>query len=221
MYLHCKNMGSAGAKELQNQINAMGIKCLRSRRRGWPWGFGRNKVEQLRAFRERGVPHVPFTEIYDEARMWLFYNKIVCRTTVTGHSGRGIVIAERDDELVEAPLYTRYVPKCAEYRVHVLGGEVILVQKKLRKRGVKHNPQIRTNANGYVFGTKFDILDEDKATLCHIAVSAVRAAALAGGAVDIIYSKKLNQFLVLEINTSPGLSPSTAKIYAEAIARRL
>ena len=44
---------------------------------------------------------------------------VVCRTTLTGHSGAGIVLAGSRSELVPAPLYVKYVPKTEEYRIHV------------------------------------------------------------------------------------------------------
>ena len=44
---------------------------------------------------------------------------VVCRTVLAGHSGAGIVIAGSRDELVPAPLYTKYIKKQHEYRIHV------------------------------------------------------------------------------------------------------
>ena len=46
-------------------------------------------------------------------------HKVVCRTILNGHGGRGIVIASTAEELVDAPLYVQYMPKKYEYRVHI------------------------------------------------------------------------------------------------------
>src|SRR3546814_11566955 len=59
---------------------------------------------------------------------------IVARTVLNGHSGAGIVLCETPEQLaaVDAPLYVVYEPKKQEYRVHVLNGKVVDVQRKAR-----------------------------------------------------------------------------------------
>jgi len=44
-------------------------------------------------------------------------DKVVCRTKLDGHSGDGIVIARNPDQVVDAPLYSRYFRKVREFRV--------------------------------------------------------------------------------------------------------
>src|ERR1700693_1435258 len=58
------------------------------------------------------------------------YGTVVCRTVLNGHSGRGIVVADSPEAVVDAPLYTGYIKKISEFRVHVVNGEVIDVQQK-------------------------------------------------------------------------------------------
>jgi len=142
---------------------------------------------------------------------------IVCRTTLTGHSGAGIVMAENRADLVRAPLYTRYVKKKHEYRVHVLrtregNTSIITVQRKAKRNGVNGDFKIRNLANGFVYVlsefTPQPVLDE--------AVKALLSTALAFGAVDVIWNEHQQKAYVLEINTAPGLEERTAEAYAEA-----
>ena len=63
-------------------------------------------------------------------------NTVVARTILNGNSGAGIVLVENEEQLVDAPLYTVYIPKKQEYRVHVFRGQVLDVQRKARKQDV-------------------------------------------------------------------------------------
>lgn len=138
---------------------------------------------------------------------------IVCRTTLTGHSGQGIVIANNVDELVPAPLYTEYIKKQQEYRIHVLAGEVIFCQRKARKLDVEEpNWKIRNLAGGFVFVE----VDEDQVPSKVIlnAVEAIRELGLDFGGCDVVWNAHHEQAYVLEVNTACGLEDRTAEKYA-------
>jgi hypothetical protein len=138
---------------------------------------------------------------------------VVCRTNLVGHSGAGIVIASSFGEIVEAPLYTRYIKKKDEYRVH-LGreGSIIDLQRKARRFSCDTpNWLVRNHSNGftYVRGN----LNPPESVL--IAAKAVlKASGLHFGAVDVIYNASQDKAYVLEINTAPGLVGQTIQSYA-------
>ena len=144
---------------------------------------------------------------------------LVCRTVLNGHSGAGIIIWEREKglDIPRAPLYTRYVKKAAEYRVHVLGGRVIDVQRKIKRPDFVGTPnwQVRNHENGFIYirnGVE-DAMPED------VLVQAMKCFERSGldfGAIDVIWNDKEQKAYVLEINTAPGLSPETTRRYAEA-----
>jgi hypothetical protein len=141
---------------------------------------------------------------------------IVCRTTLAGHSGDGIVIANGPNELVDAPLYVKYIKKTDEYRVHVgkKGDDVsiIAVQRKARRYDHENpNWQVRSHANGFVYARQN--VNPPKGIL-DLACSALRTSGLDFGAVDIIYNGKEDRAYVLEINTAPGLQGQTVQDYA-------
>lgn len=174
-----------------------------------------NKLETFKKLKESGVSIPEFSENKEEAVGWVEDGKkVVCRTLLTGHSGQGIVIAELRDELVDAPLYVKYIPKKDEYRVHVMGGEVIFTQRKARKLDVADdqvNWQVRNLDGGFIYANQNveapqGVLDQAK--------EAIIALGLDFGAVDVV-TKRNGEVYVLEVNTACGLSGTTLQKYAE------
>lgn len=143
---------------------------------------------------------------------------VVCRTVLAGHSGDGIVMATTRDQLVDAPLYVRYVKKTDEYRVHVgiHNGEAIVIatQKKARRRDVPDNEvnwQVRNHQNGFIYAREG--IDPQPGVL-EVARQALMASGLDFGAVDVIWNERQQRAYVLEINTAPGLEGQTVLDYA-------
>lgn len=162
-----------------------------------------------------------FTESKETVREWLDDGcTVVARTVLNGNSGAGIVIIEPDEEdIVNAPLYVKYVPKKQEYRIHVRGGEVVDVQRKARRKDTPDdqvNWKVRNHDNGFIFARNDVVAPEDVPVQ---ALAAVKAIGLDFGAVDIIYNEKQQRAYVLEINTAPGLSGTTLEGYAEAFGK--
>lgn len=138
---------------------------------------------------------------------------IVCRTVLNGHSGAGIVIADTSDELVNAPLYTQYIKKKEEYRVHCINKEVVFVQRKARKHDhADPDWRVRNLHNGFAFvavdaaDVPDDVLDQAKA--------AVEACGLDFAGVDVVWNERQQKAYVLELNSACGLEGRTAEIYA-------
>lgn len=179
-------------------------------------------------------PRYPkITTSREEAQGWFSQVKpvkaVVARTVLTGHSGAGIIVVEANEEnptpeLPQAPLYVEYIPKDAEYRVHIFNNEVIDVQRKVKDpdREVS-NWKVRSHQNGFIYtrhssdGTSHrdtvpaDVLEQGKRALA--------SSGLIFGACDLIYNKKRKQAFCLEINCAPGLEGSTPQIYADAIRK--
>jgi glutathione synthase/RimK-type ligase-like ATP-grasp enzyme len=139
---------------------------------------------------------------------------VVCRTSLTGHSGHGIIIAESEHQLVEAPLYTAYIKKHSEFRVHVVNGHVVDVQRKIRDPDREpSNWRVRSHQNGFIYvRTGFTVPEDvtEQATL------GFGVSGLDFGAVDVIWNDHEKHAYVLEINTAPGLTGQTIEHYARA-----
>ncbi len=174
-----------------------------------------NKIQQFERFKANDISSPLFET--DSSRLrehgpatWF------ARTLVNSTNGRGIVEFVWSDECVvpAAPLYTRYIPKRAEYRFHVFNGQVIDVQQKKKKRWSDADHRIRNLHNGYVY-CRDGVSPPDGAA--NLAVRAVEACNYLYGAVDIIYNEKRTCSYVLEVNSRPGLMGTTSEKYAEAI----
>jgi len=119
-------------------------------------------------------------------------------------------------QLPYAPLYTKYVDKEGEFRVHVGGGQAIHTQMKLRKDGTEPK-EVWNHDNGYTFTSKLDgrIDPSILSMVTNEGVKAVAALGLDFGAVDIAWSNSVP--LVLEVNTAPGIEEPTLSKYVSYI----
>lgn len=140
---------------------------------------------------------------------------VVARHKLTGHSGEGIEIFSGDVDIPDAPLYVMYVKKTQEYRVHVLQGKVVDIQRKARSKDVPDeqvNWQVRNHANGFIYAREGF---ETPPSVEEQAVLAIKACGLDFGAVDIIFNERKQTAYVLEVNTAPGLTGQTLAGYVE------
>lgn len=176
-----------------------------------------NKLSALQVMLERGVSVPEFTVDKAEAVNW--GSDLIIRTILRGHGGEGtyyvprLSIAERVNLLNEGKLFTKYIKKTAEYRVHVFDGEVRDVQQKKKRTDLPNDNvdfQIRNAQNGWVFCREgIEVPDAVKEQ----AILAVNALGLDFGAVDVIWNQVHGAF-VLEVNTAPGIEGSTLETYA-------
>ena len=112
-------------------------------------------------------------------------------------------------------MYTKYIRKQKEFRVHVFSSKILDIQEKRRSSSVDdHHPYIRNHTNGYVF-CRGDINEPDD--LRGVAISAVDALGLDFGAVDVVWNEAQDKCYVLEVNTACGLEGSTVNKYVNAI----
>lgn len=176
-----------------------------------------NKTKTFDILSWAGVNTVDWTITRAEAEFWIRSgHNVVCRKKVGSFAGKGIVVAHNFDELVDAPLYTRFLPNTKEFRVHVVCGEVVDVQEKRTMKKIKKeliNREIRSHKEGWVFCRR-DVVEP--ADLRNLAVWATAALGLDFAGVDIIYDFDTKKCYVLELNTAPGLEGSTIKIFADA-----
>ncbi len=175
---------------------------------------GINKIQQFVSFHRAGVSCPRYATNLEDAQA-LDCKEIVARLLIDSSEGKGIQICKKGDPLPNAPLYTEYIPKKKEFRVHVWNNEVIDTQEKRRRRGNEDQEfQVRNTANGYVFCRD----NVNPPTDCHpVALGAVAALGRSYGAVDIIWNEKRNTSYVLEVNSRPGMEGTTVKKYADAI----
>lgn len=186
-----------------------------------------NKLLSYAKFKEANIPHPEWTTNATEALRWIREGtRKVCgfaRQTLNGHSGQGIVpfyhateYGVEGDVFPRGLVYTKYIPKKKEFRVHVFKGEVIDVQQKRKRTDFdgERSSEIRSYDNGWVYCR--DSIDEPD-DIRQLAISACEAFGLDFGACDIIWNQQANKSYMLEINTAPGIEGTTVSRYVEAI----
>lgn len=241
LWVYSGDRPSNGAKELAAQDGFLRLRDDRFHkvksqdiivnwgvRRNWNWPeatrFNHPKAiqlasDKLEAFKEMCWPHkhvqlVEWTASQEIAQLWANNDKtVVVRNKLTGHSGDGIIIIGPGQLVPSAPLYTKYVFKIREFRVHVVAGKVIDTQKKIRDPDQEPtNWKIRSHANGFIY-VRNNIANSSERN--ELAIAAINALGLDFGAVDIV-EDKAGKFYVLEVNTAPGLEGKTVELYANA-----
>lgn len=248
LHIYCQNPNSEGAGELATALGVRRIAHTNSRYRGGPgkriinWGSGSRLPEatdgstiinapgavavssnKLRFFQlmDDGDARTPeWTENAVTAVNWGC--PVVCRTVLNGHSGAGIVLfnPQAGVGIINAPLYTQYVKKSAEFRVHIHGGAIIDVQAKKKRLDFDGdvNWQVRNHDNGFVYCRNEIEVPEDVKVQ---ALLAFEETNLDFGAVDVIWNSREQSAYVLEVNTAPGLAGETVQIYARTFREYL
>lgn len=219
-----ENTKSRGLKALANSLSQkVGYRVYRVTpnriRNRVPVSFslGIDKRTQFSRFRQAEVASPQFS-LFSNGVTQFDSKWVVARTLTNASEGRGITIFNKDDTPPPAPLYTEYISKKKEFRVHVWNNEVIDVAEKRKKKGYEadRNTKIRNTANGYVF-CRTGVVEPNG--IRQLALDAVSALDRTYGAVDIIWNEKRDKCYVLEVNSRPGMEGTTVEKYANAILR--
>ena len=176
-----------------------------------------NKLDYFNLLSRNGVSIPDYTTDLYTAKSWLRKNKgpVVCRQLLEGHEGKGIVIADRLNQLIDAPMYTLFIPQTDEYRInlHCLYGKphTFFVQRKVKERGANNKWRVRNSDNGFVFSHKDIYPPRD---VLNQALAAFVVSDLDFGAVDVVWNVEKEKAYVLEINTAPGIEGRMLREYA-------
>ena len=180
-----------------------------------------NKLITFQEFQRAEFDHIPpWTVEKSIATEWIRDGRsVVCRRILNGHSGRGITLADSVEQLVDAPLYTQYIKKLKEFRIHVAFKTVLDIQEKRRRSeiGAEADNRIRNHHTGWVY-CREEIVEPDG--IRNVALDAIAALGLDFGAVDIIWNQKQNRCYVLEVNTACGLEGTTLVNYVNLIKEK-
>lgn len=162
--------------------------------------------------------NLDFTMNIDQAREWASEQgtKVVCRTLTKSSKGKGIVIARNADQVVKAPLYSRYFRKTSEYRImYAPYAGAAFCYSKRRPNGVEMDRDsllIRSRDSGYISQA------EEFIRLPYAIEWAVDNTAiylqdhygLRYAAYDVAYNKHTDTACIIEANTAPALNDVTA-----------
>jgi glutathione synthase/RimK-type ligase-like ATP-grasp enzyme len=216
------NWGNSVTPHWSGKAAARGVRILNKPQ---AVGIASDKLQTLLQLKRVGINVPEFTTQQYQAQTWINQgHTIVERHNLRGNSGEGIRIVSQedvDDEYVQsnleyAPLYTKFIPKTAEFRVHVFRGTVIdYIEKKkvaTERRPANFNRHVSSVNLGWVF-CRTNIMQSPEVK--NAALAAVQALGLDFGAVDVVYHE--GKPYVLEVNTAPGLAGTTLLSYVNAI----
>lgn len=166
-------------------------------------------LHSLFILEQEGVPCVkPFTALPHESDF-----PVVGRCAYFHHGATDLVyLRSMVDAVVNTNVkyYTKYRPNDLELRVHVWGGEVIKMFKKV-DTGEVTNELFRSSGNGWAFKrVRADSYLDAQA----VAIKAVKALGLAFGGVDVARDSVTGEWFVFEVNTGPSLNSETLMLYA-------
>lgn len=189
-----------------------------------------NKKTFFETMKVDGGPNIPeVTFDIEEALRWAEEGKVVLGRQEHGSSGQDIAFFNEDPAgFLNSQLWTVYKKKKAEYRFHIIAGEIILVQQKVLPSSAPDGSpipadqvdfRIRTHRNGFIFQKKNLDIPEQCRLQALAAFNVLAKKGLDFGAVDVIYNRLEDAAYVLEVNTAPGLEGSTIDDYVQAFKK--
>lgn len=161
--------------------------------------------------------------------------RLVERHSLFGHSGDGIRLVKKDDALSRnCHLWTEYIPKKYEYRVHFFKPTgATFIQQKKRKLDADNADRdaidptarfqayaVRNHAAGWVYCTENVEVPNIVRSVANNFIADPRNT-LDYGAIDIIYNERRDAAFILEVNTAPGIEGRTVTWYAEQIKQAI
>lgn len=180
---------------------------------------------------KKDTPRIPeWTTDFTEVVKWVAEGyEVVGRQKLEASGGEGILFSSDValEEMASCKLFTKYIKKKEEYRVHIAFGKPLFIQKKVLRKtddtGTPIDPKtidwrVRNLANGFIFQKNDITPNPDVITQ---ALFAINVSRLDFGAVDVIWNGFEERAYVLEINTAPGLEATSVDSYAEAFKANL
>lgn len=181
------------------------------------YGDQKGKIEQYEYFKEQNLGALTFSTSRETAKEWAAKGIVViCRTLTHASEGKGIVIAEKPEQVVMAPVYTQYKKKKKEFRVHIFKDQVVHVLEKRRKADYDGDAdaKIRNTKNGYVFCSENVV---EPAGIRDLALKARLVTKSDFAGVDIGYNEKFGELFVIEVNSAPGIEGTNVDRYVKVI----
>jgi len=183
------------------------------------YGQGVDKLTQYQYFKDKGLPHPPWSIKKEEALAWQQEgHTILARQTIKGQTGSGIVVVTPEDVLPDAKVYTQYVKKKREFRVNIFKDVVVNLREKLKqKQGT--SSFIRNKANGYTTTHCKPMSPELETSLKALAMEAREISPSDFVGVDLIYNEFYNKLYILEVNGGPSIEGSSVQDFIKAMGK--
>lgn len=182
--------------------------------------FCGNKVKFSDEMKSAQIPHVELAMYQAETF------PVVVRTSLSASKGEGIVICENAEEF--APYRRNYWSPWynfeSEYGIHLLGGKIVKLFKKVREEGLEPEKYpLRNMERGYHF-KRMDIDGESKfPRLKKFMQEVYEKFPLEMGRWDVGFDSRTREYMVIEANSAPGIAENedTLKMYVQFLRENL
>jgi len=138
--------------------------------------------------------------------------------------GRDIILINSRDDLskisrreLDGRYWVPFIPTTFELRVHVINNQVVRIFKKL-KADINEKDFIRTSGKGWHYSLRVGSFNK-YAKAIELCLNLTKNLGLFFGGIDLAWDNINKRYIIWEINTAPGLSKPTMKIYADALRR--
>jgi len=147
---------------------------------------------------------------------------VVLRKTLFGYRGKGIYIINSPDEFKEntnpSYFWSNALEADSEYRVHIVGGNVKRIFKKIWKADITQGKIPIRSSKTCRYSLRSNFIEFKRLLRISEELSEIIPFYKESFfAFDIGLQKDNGKYIIYELNTAPGLSLNTAKIYAEWI----
>jgi hypothetical protein len=176
-----------------------------------------NKMRFSEAMEQAKIPH---TNLYTGTPERF---PVLVRTELNRGGGIGLFIAETPDQFAQWQKYpwSYFYNFSIEVGVHMLGGEVVKIFKKVREEGLEQEKYPRRNTNN---GYRFSLIRNDKfPKLLKFCEQFYKVFPIQMGRADIGWDVDARTWRIIEFNSAPDLTQNhnTLEMYAQFLAERI
>lgn len=233
-----KGLKSQSLKRIAEELTTrLGYKVLRTTQSNpsalqFRWGAASNKLGQYEWFKSHGLSSLEFTTEQAQAGAWFNAGMaVVGRKLLESYEGKGIVMFDPEkgsptkEDVLACKVFTKFIPKNREFRVHMFKGEPVIILEKKKKTEWEGptSKYIFNTEHGYVFCQHDLELSPTLTGAIHFLAkkaSGVNNSDFQG--VDIGYDEAhTGKLFVIEVNSAPGIEGSNVGRYCDAIQKHL
>lgn len=181
-----------------------------------------NKLSLSRKLMEKEFPHVVFIRRNPEENEF----PIVARDELNRGGGIGIRVIENMQSFEDGDVVNYWTPWYNfkfELGVHILGGEIVRVFKKIREEGLEEEKYpIKNTQRGYKFSLR-ENWKEHYRGLDKFVKKLYEIVPIQFARLDIGYDRDAGSYRLIEINSAPDLSQNvhTLELYANFLASKI
>lgn len=184
-----------------------------------------NKLRLSGLLAEKEFPHVEIISPDNNRNPQNDRFPVVVRKELNRGGGIGIVVCENWEEFLQNLQYpwSYWYNFQFELGVHILGGEVVKVFKKVRSEGLEEEKYpIRNTQRGYDFKLKIN-WKESYTGLQKFVSKLYELVPIQFARLDVGYDRESGGYRLIEINSAPDLSQNqnTLNLYAEFLHKKI